>query len=446
MANVRIPAACKVLSLTVPLPDMRLHGLPELGDDWFYWTHPEREHALIGLGSALEIEARGESRFRTLREWATRHKVTWRHLDVEHSGTPPRLFCTYAFEADDPMNGRWRGVPNSLLCLPELMLERQGHRYRMTLSARTQGGSARTIETRWRALMDRLVTALAQGPSRAGRRTPLIRTLQQPSAEEWLDLVRRSIGEIRKGRLEKVVPARCIEVEAARRLDPSRLMAVLDCLYPTARLFGMGRGGKNVVAATPERQIRLCGDEATCDAIGGTVRRAAGEDEDRALGKRLLHSPKMRQEHAFVVDGIGHRLAQCAMDIRIPPAPRLLPLRNLQHLWTEIHARVPSGTHILDLAERLHPTPAVNGTPAQAALEWLRKEEPLQRGWFSGAGGWIDAEGNGELAVLLRCALLEGKSALLYAGAGVVDGSDPEDELAETELKFTTLLEALENA
>ncbi|HIC81371.1 MAG TPA: isochorismate synthase [Kiloniellaceae bacterium] len=444
--DIEIPATSEVISLTLPLPDLRLHGLPQLDENWTYWAHPEQEHYLLGLGSAWENPLEGIGRFRALYRIWREKGAAWHRLDPENSGALPLFFCAYAFDPDDPMKGRWSGLPNSLLCLPELLLERRGNDYHITFSAHTQRSDLALIEARWRELMERLVTALAQGPSRAGRRTPLIRVRQEPTAQEWLELVKRAIRDIDTGRLEKVVPARCIEVQAARRLDPSRLMAVLDCLYPTARLFGMGRAGKSVVAATPERQILLQDSEVTCDAIGGTIHRAAGEAEDRVLGEQLLNSPKMRREHAFVIEAIVGQLKPCCEEIHTPPSPALLPLRNLQHLWTEIHGRTKRDVHLFDLIERLHPTPAVNGSPTRTAFEWLQQEEPLQRGWFSGAGGWIDAEGNGELAVLLRCALLQGENALLYAGAGVVADSSAEEELAETELKFTTMLEALENA
>lgn len=148
----------------------------------------------------------------------------------------------------------------------------------------------------------------------------------------------------------------------------------------------------------------------------------------------------------MVVQSVCEVLQPLVNSLDCPAQPGLMRLRNLQHLHTAIEGNVKDGINLLDVAARLHPTPAVAGTPTDAACQWLRQNEAFGRGWYSGVAGWLDVAGNGELSVILRCALLEGHRAELYAGAGVVKGSEPAQELSETELKFDSMLEALRHA
>lgn len=235
-------------------------------------------------------------------------------------------------------------------------------------------------------------------------------------------------------------------MKAERRLNPERLMATLDCLYPQSTHFSLNLNGRIFAAATPERLVTRRGAKLTCDAIGGTIDRAAEEDQDRRLGENLRSDPKAQHEHALVVRDIKENLQRICKELTIPSQPSLIRLRNLQHLWTRIDGELQDQISLLEIADLLHPTAAVNGFPSTEAGQWLRKHEAGSRGWFTGAAGWLDNKGDGELAVLLRCALLDDDSAELFAGAGVTSDSIPTMELHETELKLSTMLEALENA
>jgi isochorismate synthase len=178
-------------------------------------------------------------------------------------------------------------------------------------------------------------------------------------------------------------------------------------------------------------------------ALAGTGPRGATPEEDCALGQRLLADPKERTEHAVVVDAVREGLAEVSTRVVTEAEPRLHKLANVQHLVTPIRAQVQPGRGVLDLVERLHPTPAVGGYPRKRALEVIRQVEELDRGWYAAPLGWVDAQGQGEFVVGLRSALLRGDAATLFAGCGIVADSDPATELAEAGWKLRPILSAL---
>ena len=177
--------------------------------------------------------------------------------------------------------------------------------------------------------------------------------------------------------------------------------------------------------------------------LAGSAPRGAGEVEDRLLGEALLASHKDRLEHALVVEDIAARLEPFASHIEVPAEPTLRRMAAVQHLSSEIHCRLEGEHSAFRLIEELHPTPAVGGTPRAEALTFIDKTEGIDRGWYSGGIGWVDAAGDAEIALALRCALARGQEARLYAGAGVVAESDPDEELVETRLKLRPMLELL---
>ncbi len=265
--------------------------------------------------------------------------------------------------------------------------------------------------------------------------------------ERWTRAVLRTLGRIREGRLEKAVLARSARFEAPRPIDPVRLFEALREGQPgTYRFLFRDAAGFAFAGASPERLVRLAGGLARSEAVAGTNGRGAGPEEDERLGASLLASAKDRREHDAVAREIHAALRGLCDRVEADDAPHLLALRHLIHLRTRIHAAPRPGTHLLDLVSRLHPTPAVAGTPREAALEWIGSVEPRPRGWYSGPVGWMNAAGEGDFAVGLRSATLHGRAALLFAGAGIVAGSDPEAEWVETELKMRSMHDVLANA
>lgn len=224
-------------------------------------------------------------------------------------------------------------------------------------------------------------------------------------------------------------------------------MGVLNHLrqrYPECYSFSIASGrGQSFIGASPERLVRVADGRMHTAALAGSAPRGESASEDAALAQALLHSEKDLREHRLVLDAIAGSLADLGLKLEHPATPRLLGLANVQHLNTPISAALPPGVHILDLVERLHPTPAVGGVPQAEALTAIRRLEPFARGLYAGPQGWVDHRGGGEFFVGIRSALIDGRTATAYAGAGIVAGSEPEKELAETELKFRALIGAL---
>ncbi len=265
------------------------------------------------------------------------------------------------------------------------------------------------------------------------------------SHEDWKQLVATTVESIQSGPASKVVLARRVDVVANRPFALHSVLGRLAALYPSCFVFHI----EGFVGASPETLVRRHGPDILSHPLAGTVARSGEAAADDALLAALMASPKDRHEHQVVVDHIADALAPLCGTLDVPSSPSVMALRNVSHLGTPITGRLRPGNpdgdlpDALELAARLQPTPAVGGEPAAAAMAWQEAHEGFDRGLYAGPVGWVDASGDGEWALGLRSASVEGARASLYAGAGIVAGSDPEAELAETQLKLQALLAAL---
>jgi len=271
---------------------------------------------------------------------------------------------------------------------------------------------------------------------------------ESPSADAYAAAVATAVERIRAGDLRKVVLARTVEVDAGRPLDPLRLALRLRAVDPRAYTFitpvGPGDYGSLLVGASPELLISRYGRAVRSTPLAGSAPRAGDPDEDRANAEALRASAKNREEHAIVVEAIADALVPVCEHLRWDPEPVMLETANVWHLATrfegELRDPAPS---VVDLVAALHPTPAVCGTPTDVARSLIAELEPFDRGGYAGPVGWMDAEGDGEWAIALRCAELRGDRATLFAGAGIVRDSEPSLEVEETDRKFRAFLDSL---
>jgi menaquinone-specific isochorismate synthase len=260
----------------------------------------------------------------------------------------------------------------------------------------------------------------------------------------YVRAVNEAVRRIEKGEFQKIVLARAKDLTASGALHPLRVLNGLRQRYHDCYVFSVANGlGQSLIGASPERLLQVRGRILQTEALAGSIRRGASASEDAALGGALLRSEKDLAEHDYVVRAIARRLAPLGVSVEHRSKPGLKRLANVQHLHTPIRAELPKGATLLDVLSRLHPTPAVGGSPRETAVPCIRALETFPRGLYAGAMGWVDARGEGEFFVGLRSALIDGPRARLYAGAGIVAGSEPEKEYAETELKFRALHEAL---
>lgn len=317
----------------------------------------------------------------------------------------------------------WKGFSPLRFTLPALLAWRDGRRH--LLAAFGEGAQQR---------LDAARTSL-DGPGKEARPAAAVRVLHRAGERDrWNALVARALAAIRSGALDKVVLARAIDVESEAPLDPSALLSALELRYPSCRVFLVRGASGAFLGATPEILCRVDGDRVQADALAGS----AAPDE----GEKLAHSGKDLREHRWVVEHIARALEDVADHVEWPPQPRVRALANVAHLHTPVIARLARGRGVADVAAALHPTPAVGGVPSAAALGFLAEHEGLDRGLYAGLVGWV-GEGRAELAVALRSALVRGRRARLFVGSGIVEGSSPEAEWEETEMKARALLDAL---
>lgn len=256
----------------------------------------------------------------------------------------------------------------------------------------------------------------------------------------WLDEVSGAIASIAEGSLSKVVLARDEVVWSKTPFSERTIAMRLAQTFPDCFTFVCD----GLVGATPELLIRRRGRDVGSVVLAGSARRGDDPEDDAAEADGLIHSEKEREEHSFALDSVRDALQGVSSDVVASREPEILRLANVQHLATRITARLDDpAPSVLQLVDLLHPTAAVGGVPREAALDRIRRVEGNLRGRYAGPVGWVDAEGDGEWGIALRCALIAGERARLYAGAGVVAGSLPEAELEETRLKFRAMESAL---
>lgn len=257
---------------------------------------------------------------------------------------------------------------------------------------------------------------------------------------EFLALVEAAVEAIEGGHLDKVVLAREVIVEANRPIVVHEVLERLRTLYPSTMVFSID----GYVGASPELLVSRQGRSIASHPLAGTYARSGDPAVDERMAVALFESGKDRQEHRYVVDAIAAVLAPLCDRLDVPEVPSIMQLRNVLHLGTHIEGELcEPAPSALELVAALQPTPAVGGTPTEVALAWLAANEGLERGRYAGPVGWVDGEGNGEFALGIRSADIDSNRARLVAGVGLVKGSDPESELAETQLKLQALLAAV---
>jgi len=394
------------------------HGTDPLGGRWpdggFFFRAPDRAIAAVGAARTITVPA-GPGQVG--RAAALAREVLG---ELAHPVGGPRPFVVGALPFD--------GMTPAALVVPRVGV------------VTGPGGSA------WRITVDADdgPDPAAAGPSRAqpgsGAGPPPLEVSPVPERAAYLEAVSEARRRIRAGRLEKVVLARMLVVRAGHDLDRAALLRRLLRAEPNAYVFGV----HGFVGASPELLVARTGRTVEANPLAGTAIRSADAASDAAAADGLRRSEKDLAEHAPVVQAVREGLEPVCDELAVDEWPEVIGTARLWHLSTMVRGtlRRPAPS-VLELAARLHPTPAVCGTPREAAMAAIGELERIDRTLYAGLVGWTDTEGDGQWAVALRCAEVQGRIALLFAGAGIVADSDPEAELAETDAKFRSMLDAL---
>lgn len=410
MPGLSLLAVC-----TVPVDDPG--GLLALlpADGALAWV--QGGEGLVGWGEAARLELSGPGRFAEAQAWWA-ELVASAEVDdqVQQPGTGLVAFGSFAF---DPETG------SSVLVVPEVVV---GHR----------DGS-------W------WVTTVGSGPRpELTPTTPPVAPSSvvfadaEPSGAEWMVSVERAVERITAGQVDKVVLARALEARTAAPVDLRWPLRRLAEDYPGCWAFAVD----GLLGATPEMLLRLRDGVATSRVLAGTLRRTGDANQDSRRGAALGRSIKDVEEHGYGVRSVVDGLSRHCADVEVPAAPFVLELRNVMHLATDVRGTVVDGAGSLELVASLHPSAAVCGTPTEVALDLIREIEGLERGRYAGPVGWVDATGDGEWGIALRCAEVDpdDPSRLrLFAGCGIVAGSQPLHELAESNAKLVPMRDALQS-
>lgn len=360
----------------------------------------------------------GPERFSRAQRW-------WSQQCANSQGDEPIAFASFAFDKDPG---------TSILVIPEVAITRGPSGTRLTITGTSAITDFQLAEVVKEINRPREV---AQGINNVtwlpGSRP----------VEEWQSAVDNAVSRINSGELDKVVLARDIVAHLDEPIHLGSLLIRLNEAFPECWTFCVD----GLVGATPELLIRRDGEHVTSRVLAGTMRRSRDSDRDGQLAAELLDSDKDQEEHAYAVDSVAAALATHCTDLNVPEQPFILRLANVQHLATDVTGELVDAAPALALAASLHPTAAVCGTPTERASHVIKELEGMDRGRYSAPVGWIAANGDGEFGIALRCALLEGedrKTLRLFAGCGIVAGSDGESEVAESQAKFAAMKSALE--
>ncbi len=372
---------------------------------------------LVGFGEYKKFIVTGEDRFDQARAWWNDQLSEFKiNNNVHGSGTGPLLFASFAFDSTSP----------SVLVIPEIVLgQKNGKSWITWIGDKNQPG------------LEKISNSSISGEI----------TWQEAAKDEevWRQQVTKAITAIKDGLVEKVVLARDLTATSTKEIDARTLLQRLEIEYPSTWLFLVN----GLVGATPELLVRLSKSLVTSRVLAGTIRKSGNEDKDLALAASLAKSSKDLEEHEYAVKSVADGLAPFCSSTNVPESPFVLHLANVMHLATDVTGVLNSSARQADvftLIEQLHPSAAVCGTPTEVAKKYISQLEQMDRGRYSGPVGWIDAQGDGEIAIALRCGLLseDRKSIRIFAGCGIVADSNPEKEFAESQSKLIPMRTALD--
>lgn len=422
----------------------------------FAWHDPSASLQWVASGTVSKAEFHGPSRFEDARQWVAKLTAALgapQGQPLTHNELP-FILGGFAFAAHgNSPSTPWQDWPSGLLLVPRRIAFRQrlpngesrtGVVLHVATNVDTTSAALDAEERSVRALLDKVSPSLHLPPPLASPEAWSFRAM--PSAETYQARVARVVQSIEQSSLEKVVLARAnrIRHRHGHSIDPRTTLRALRQGCPHSISFAFCRGSAgSFLGATPETLVRMQGGEIRTHALAGTIARSPREEEDQLLGQRLLDSDKDRHEHALVVAGMRRALGTVCEHLTIDDAPQLVKLASVQHLGTRLQGRLKARASLLDAVQTLHPTPALCGWPSAAAMQWLKSHERLDRGWYAGPIGWLAPNGDGVFSVAIRSALLRNDEAWAFGGAGIVQGSVPEAEWRETELKLQTVSDHL---
>lgn len=417
-------------------------AMDALGPVEAVWTGPS-EPTIVTSGRIETLTAGGEGRFSRIRKLA---RDLFERVDADvPSPARPRLLGGFSFLGTDSLSTPWSGFEPAAFHLPAVQVVIETGRTWVTVLGTGREGQADQLEETLDSVLEDLETARHDpGQESADGRLQVLSEELRTDRAEWDSRVDTITDTIDSGGLRKAVLAQGLDITTDRPVDVARVLESLGASYPDCYRFAFrgrstGPTGSNddpfFFGASPEQLIGKRGTELTTEALAGTVARGETDEKEASLETHLRTDPKILEEHALVVESIEAQLEAVATGITTGKLG-VRKLATVQHLQVPITATATPDSHVLDIVEAMHPTPAVGGLPPDAAKAVIRESESLERGWYAAPVGWFDATGDGTFAVGIRSALARGNRVTLFAGNGIVGDSDPSEEWDEVTLKF----------
>lgn len=408
----------------------------------YFWQNREKTLTLVGLGHAYKIENQlANTRFDEVeKQWKqlTKNIVTEEELQ-------PILFGGFTFDPENTTVGEWDDFPESYFTVATYQLMIRNDKAYVSIHLITDGENATPQFEELRKERDHLIHA-AQVKEVKTYVKPQITSYSEPHKEAYMQSIDAVTAKIKAQEADKVVIARSLALQFEEAVSSPQILSHVVNEQPESYLFGIERNDMLFFGASPERLVKVENGRAYSSCIAGSIKRGATSEEDQSLGTSLLQDNKNRGEHHYVVEMITETFEKNCITVKVPQQPKLLKIRDIQHLYTPVEGQLAEGATILQLVKDLHPTPALGGVPRQNSMSIIRESEPMNRGLYAAPIGWLDADGNGEFAVAIRSAALVGNQAYLYAGGGIVADSEAQSEYEETLVKFRPMLRALGGA
>ncbi|XGV97753.1 MAG: isochorismate synthase MenF [Leptolyngbya sp. BL-A-14] len=445
----------QIVSLSMEInavdPLVVLQAMAGLNRRYFYMekrplgheVYPHKGQAIAAIGAAAKLMISGVERFTAAQRFIQSTLARTTICGNAHSPLAgPHFFCSFTF-FDRDIDSR-SAFPAATIVLPEWQISRSGQHCLVVANVVLHGETnlEETVDQLWKTWQT-IRSIRYEFITPAIDQRDLFKKRDVANTQQFKQAVQAAITAIQQTKFHKVVLAHAVDVTSPLPFNTIAALHHLRKLYPGCYLFLTSNDrGQQFIGASPERLVSVRDGQLKTGALAGSAPRGKTTTEDAILAQRLLASAKEQHEHQVVSQFICQQLAQLGLHPQLSPV-RLLQLSNIQHLQTPIQATVPDDIHLLDVVGALHPTPAVAGMPRSIACDYIRQYEAFERSLYAAPIGWVDHHGNGEFAVGIRSALLNGCHARLFAGAGIVEGSDPDRELAEVQLKLQALMQAL---
>lgn len=433
-----------VVSLSLEIPHVDplavLHTLAKPDQLSFYFENKSKREAVVAIDAVAKVELEGKERFYYAQKFINSCLSNTSAIgDINLSFAGPHFFCSFSFFDEKPQKDY--PFPAATVFLPrwQVACKRDCCVLVANLIIDADINLEMVAQDLWQTIQ---IISSSTSNSNTDRYIGKLIKENANSITNFRQAVTHALELIKNNHFNKVVLAHTLDIEFAA-FSILNSLNNLRSLHPDCYVFSVSNGkGQNFIGASPERLVNIYAQRLTTDALAGSAPRGKTSAEDVELGHRLLTNEKERREHQVVVDFINQSLYELSIVPNLLPA-KLKQLSNIQHLWTPIYGKIPANVHPLEIVAKLHPTPAVAGDSRDTACAAIRQYERFERGLYAAPLGWIDQQGNSEFIVGIRSALIDGDHVRLYAGAGIVAGSDPDKELAEIQLKLQALLRAL---